>query len=84
MAGTMIALRSSDREVLWFDDNEWASEFDGLTLFEVMEAWLVHGVTFTILEYHHKRKGIDVATKSGWWDKQLRNQGYDIYKERRQ
>lgn len=78
MEGTIIALRSDDREVLWFADDE-----EGLTLFEVMEAWLVHGVTFTILEYHHKRKGIDVATKSEWWDEQLLEQGYDIYKERR-
>lgn len=78
MEGTIIALRSSDREVLWFDDDE-----DGaMTLFRAMEEWLVHGITFTILEYHHKRKGIEVATKSEWWDDQLLEQGYDIYKER--
>lgn len=78
MEGTVVALRSSDREVLWFND-----DVGGLTLFEAMEEWLVHGVTFTILEYHPERKGIDVATKSEWWDDQLREQGYDIYKERK-
>ena len=78
MEGTIVALRSSDREVLWFNDDA-----EGLTLFEAMEEWLVHGVTFTILEYHHKRKGIEVATKSEWWDERLLEQGYDIYKERK-
>lgn len=78
MTGTIIALRSSDREVLWFDDEEWDAEFDGLTLFEAMEEWLVNGTTFTILEYHHSRHNIRVAEKAEWWDKQLRNQGYDI------
>lgn len=74
MDGTIIALRSSEREVLWFEE--------GVTLFRVMEEWLVHGTTFTILEYHHKRKGIDVASKAEWWDDRLLEQGYDIYKER--
>lgn len=77
MGGTVVALRSSDREVLWFDDDE----ADAITLFRVMEEWLVHGVTFTILEYHHKRKQLDVSGRSCWWDDQLREQGYDIYTE---
>ena len=81
----VFAYCSESREVLWFfedDDDDWEGK-PRHNLFTNMSNWLARGETFTILEYHPN--GFDPATgtvgdRAVWWDNQLHNLGYDIYK----
>lgn len=82
----IIGLYSPYREVYWFEE----SDTDGPTnrpicnLHARMAAWLGDKATFTILEYlpngwdHFEW---DLGKRCDWWDKQLREQGYDIFEE---
>lgn len=88
MEGTIIALYSSDREVLWFEEGDMDDNDQPVwNLHNRMATWLADKKTFTILEYHPNgwdNFNVDISTRCAWWDEQLREQGYDIYTEQEQ
>ena len=94
MAGPAVvfAYHSAKREVFWWLEDERI--FRGIgehgredtapahSLYARLENFIVHGETFTILEYHPN--GFDpsnLSRRCKWWDDQLREQGYDIWYE---
>lgn len=79
----VIGLHKPDLEVLWWVDGYERDE-KYTTLYGRMEDYLANGNTFTILEYlpngwHGKTDEDTLGKRAVWWDKQLREQGYDIW-----
>ena len=79
----IIAYYKPDQEVLW-----WVEGYDRdvpkTQLYARMQDYIANGNTFTILEYHpngwHGKTDEDtLGERAAWWDKRLREQGYDIY-----
>lgn len=79
----IIAYYKPDREVLWWVDS-YERDHSYTRLFPRMEDYLVNGNTFEILEYHPngwrgKSDEDTLGERAAWWDKRLREAGYDIY-----